>query len=228
MKNYYSKKLSGARLKKCYQIAPPRVAQYLKAEIDFAKKKIKSSDNILELGCGYGRILKHLSKKASEVTGIDTSLESLKMAKDELDHLKNIHLGQMNASNLGVKNGHYDGVLCLQNGLSAFNESPDNVFAEIMRVVREGGWILLSSYSELFWEDRLDWFKIQSRHGLIGAIDYQKTGNGLIVGKDGFRATTFCSDDFSNLTVPYQLKPKIFEIDSSSLFCEIHIPELKK
>ena len=32
--SYYSQKISGERLKLCYSIAPPRVKQYLEAEID--------------------------------------------------------------------------------------------------------------------------------------------------------------------------------------------------
>lgn len=221
MENYYSKKLSAMRLKQCYQVAPPRVQNYLNAEIAFTEQKIQSSDSILELGCGYGRILDQLSKKASLVTGIDTSLESLKLAQTEMDHHQNIHLVQMNASTLGFNSNRFDGVLCLQNGLSAFHESPEAVLKEAIRVVRKNGWILLSSYSEQFWQNRLEWFEIQSDHGLIGKIDFQKTGNGVIVGKDGFRATTFSTEDFLILTSKFNLKPEIFEIDKSSLICEI-------
>src|SRR5947209_3540059 len=45
-------------------------------------------------------------------------------------------------------------------------------------------------YTPQFWEHRLEWFEIQAAHHLIGEIDYQTTGNGTIVCKDGFRATT--------------------------------------
>jgi hypothetical protein len=52
MHGYYSEKLFAERLRKIYQIAPPRIKQYLEAEIDFILGKIKSSDIVLELGCG--------------------------------------------------------------------------------------------------------------------------------------------------------------------------------
>ena len=79
--DYYSKNLSGDRLKLCYEIAPPRVIQYLNAEIDFVLNKIKPSDKVLELGCGYGRILLKLIENAKTVVGIDSSRESIQLTK---------------------------------------------------------------------------------------------------------------------------------------------------
>ena len=61
---YYQQKLSAQRLKLCYDIAPKRVRQYFEAEINFVLDKINSSDQVLELGCGCGRILQILLAKA--------------------------------------------------------------------------------------------------------------------------------------------------------------------
>ena len=83
---------------------------------------------------------------------------------------------------------------------------------------------MFSSYCESFWPERLKWFEIQSEHGLIGAIDYQRTGNGLIVCTDGFRATTVNADGFRSLARALGLTPKIVEVDNSSLVCEIMVP----
>jgi len=66
--DYYSKKLSAERLKMCYEIAPPRIRQYLKAEVDFILNKIKPGDIVLELGCGYGRIIPCLASRARSST----------------------------------------------------------------------------------------------------------------------------------------------------------------
>jgi len=74
------------------------------------------------------------------------------------------------------------------------------------------------TYSEKFWQERLDWFQEQADKSLIGTIDYKKTGNGTIVCKDGFTATTFTKKELTNLaketTCPYD----IVEVDESSLF----------
>ncbi|MEW5925824.1 MAG: class I SAM-dependent methyltransferase, partial [Candidatus Zixiibacteriota bacterium] len=60
MDQYYSEKLSASRLKQCYEIASPRVKQYLKAEICHVLERVRSSDTILETGCGYGRVIKYI------------------------------------------------------------------------------------------------------------------------------------------------------------------------
>ncbi|MCK5302998.1 MAG: methyltransferase domain-containing protein, partial [Candidatus Thorarchaeota archaeon] len=81
LSQYYSDSLSAERLRRCYEIAPPRVARYLEAEIEHVLAKIKSSDTVLELGCGYGRVIGRLLGKARKVVGIDTSKASLEQAK---------------------------------------------------------------------------------------------------------------------------------------------------
>ena len=84
--------------------------------------------------------------------------------------------------------------------------------------------MLFSSYSDRFWEERLKWFEIQAEHQLIGEIDHHLTANGLIVCKDGFRATTMNAESFRSLAAFLKLTPTIIEVDGSSLFCEVVVP----
>jgi cyclopropane fatty-acyl-phospholipid synthase-like methyltransferase len=58
----------------CYALAPPRVRQYLEAETDHVLAMIHPGDIVLELGCGYGRILPLLARKARFVIGITCSM----------------------------------------------------------------------------------------------------------------------------------------------------------
>jgi len=53
---HYAEKLSGERLQRCYEVASPRVSQYLEAEILHVLHKIRPGDRVIELGFGYGRI----------------------------------------------------------------------------------------------------------------------------------------------------------------------------
>lgn len=221
MNGYYSEKLSAERLRKCYEIAPPRIKQYLEAEIDFALEKIKSSDIALELGCGYGRVLDKLANKAKVIIGIDTAYASLKLAQEISGNQANCYLAAMDAVELGFVDQQFDIVACIQNGISAFKVDQRKLVKEVLRVTRSGGRILFSSYSDQFWEDRLHWFQLQSDLGLLGEIDYQATGDGVIVCKDGFKATTIRPNDFIALTADLNVKPIITEVDGSSIFYEI-------
>ena len=221
--DYYSKKLSAFRLKQCYDIAPPRIQQYLDAEIHFVLENINPIDTVLELGCGYGRVLAKLARNTKYLYGIDTSEESLKHAQEYLTDFPNIFLHNMDVASLNFQKQMFDVVFAIQNGISAFQVSPHKLVRESIRVTKSGGRILLSSYSEKFWEARLDWFIKQSKGGLLGEIDYKKTKNGVIVCKDGFIAKTFTPEDFLRLTSDMGLKAIIKEVDESSIFCVIKV-----
>ena len=224
MKGYYSHKLSAERLRQVYELAPARAKQYLEAEIEFVLEKIKPGDLVLELGCGYGRVLARLAEKTERVIGVDTSLDSLVMARGSGDIQNNVMVLAMDAATLGFRDGRFDLVACVQNGISAFKVDRELLVREALRVTRPGGRVLFSSYAEAFWSDRLDWFRIQADHGLLGEIDEEATGNGVIVCKDGFRATTIGPVDFKALTSKIAVTPNITEVDGSSIFCDIVAP----
>lgn len=219
--DYYSRKLSAGKLFRVYEAAPPRVRRYLQAEIDFVLSKTAAADLVLELGCGYGRVLKPLSRAAHDVVGIDTSQTSLLSARDYLKGIANCHLADMNAINLAFPDGVFDAVVCIQNGISAFHVDRRRLITESVRVTAPGGTILFSSYAERFWDDRLEWFRIQSREGLLGEIDESETGRGVIVCKDGFTADTVGEEEFRALTAGLDVSVEITEVDDSSLFCII-------
>lgn len=223
MQGYYSEKLSAERLQLCYEIAPPRVKQYLDAEIEFVLDKIRQTDLVLELGCGYGRVLQKLVEKAKTVFGIDTSRASLFLIEKTIGKIPSLHLSVMNAVELGFSDRKFDRVICIQNGISAFKVNKRKLIEEAIRVTRSGGTILFSSYSERFWEDRLEWFRLQSEYGLIGEIDENVSKDGIIVCKDGFRSDTIGPDEFISLTSTYGIEPIITEVDGSSIFCEIRV-----
>jgi len=196
---YYKEKLSASRLLKCYEIAPPRIRQYLNAEIGFVISNIHHEGLILELGCGYGRVMRKVSQFASWVVGNDISKESLELAKSYMEGCQNHAVFQMDASRMAFYSGVFDTVFCIQNGISAFRINKKRLIAESVRVTKDKGVILFSSYSPKIWQDRLEWFRKQAEFGLIGEIDEEKTCNGTIVCKDGFRATTISSAQFIEL-----------------------------
>ena len=127
----------------------------------------------------------------------------------------------MNAIDLKFEDNLFDVVICVQNGISAFKVDPEKLIKESIRVTKKDGILLFSSYSEKFWNDRFEWFKIQSKEGLLGEIDYNQTKNGTIVCKDGFVSTTFSKYDFLKLASKFNVNTTIHEIDNSSIFCEM-------
>ena len=197
--------------------------QYLQAEIDYVLQQIYSSDTVIELGCGYGRVLKQIQSRSAVLIGIDSSLESLELALNFTGNKSKCFFIQSRAETLPLRNGSVDKVVCIQNGISAFNVHPLMLIKESVRITRKGGSCLFSSYSDNFWRERLDWFILQSEAGLIGEIDWSKTANGNIVCKDGFRASIFRAADFVQFTDQLHLDAMTLEIDDSSVFCVIRV-----
>ncbi len=224
MTGYYSDQLAAERLEQCYRIAPPRVVQYLEAELAHVLTRVRPGDEILDMGCGYGRILPQLAARAGMVVGIDTSLASLRSARHRQGQLDNCHLVCMDAVRTAFADGVFDVVLCIQNGISAFHVDQRELIRESIRITRQGGTALFSTYSGEFWPDRLAWFRLQSEAGLLGEIDEDRTGNGVIACKDGFRATSVDTERLRELTSELGVRTEILEVDESSLFCEIHKP----
>jgi 2-polyprenyl-6-hydroxyphenyl methylase/3-demethylubiquinone-9 3-methyltransferase len=221
MGSYYTRTLAGDRLRRCYEIAPPRVQRYLQEEASFVCGRLGSSDVVLELGCGYGRFVWPLARVAGQVVGIDLSHENLRLARALTDRHLPCRFAAMDASKLGFAPASFDVVVCVQNGICAFHVNAVDLLREALRVVRSPGRVLFSTYSERIWPDRLDWFRLQAAQGLVGAIDEQATRPGTIVCRDGFSVGTMTPDLFRQACAELRVAPTLTEVDQSSLFCEI-------
>lgn len=224
MTDYYAEKLSGRRLARCYELAPPRVKQYLEAEIQHVLSRLAPSDAVLELGCGYGRVTLRLAGVARRVIGIDTSQESLDLARELAGPDSRCEFVNGNALKLPFVAGGFDAVICIQNGICAFRVDPLPLAREALRVTRPGGCVLFSSYAEAFWPHRLPWFERQAAEGLVGELDNAATTPGQIVCKDGFRSGTYGAGEFAELCFRLNVRSAIVEVDGSSVFCEIAAP----
>ena len=221
---YYAKKLGGIKLEKVYELASDRVRRYLRAEIDHIASVLEPGLNILELGCGYGRVLSTFSNRVKEAWGIDNSVESLALA---VKRYPDLHVRQMDAGQLEFGDGTFDLVFGVQNFISACKVDPGQLLLEAVRVTRPGGRVILTSYAPQFWPHRLEWFQTQADHGLLGEIDDQATGHGVIVCKDGFKATTFSLDDFKKLASLCNVEADLCTIDGSSVVLEVRVARLE-
>jgi 2-polyprenyl-6-hydroxyphenyl methylase/3-demethylubiquinone-9 3-methyltransferase len=221
MMNYYSKNLNASNLQKVYEVAPQRIRQLLTAEKDFVLSKLSPNDIVLDLGCGYGRVAIELANKAKKIIGIDISQENIELAKSLHQQIENLEFYTMNAVALNFPAEMFDVTICVQNGISAFKENPHMLLAEALRVTKTGGTLLFSTYSPKIWRDRLHWFQIQADEKLLGEIDYAQTKDGVIICKDGFKATTYSESDFLRLSAEFNVAAKIYEVDESTVFCEM-------
>jgi 2-polyprenyl-6-hydroxyphenyl methylase/3-demethylubiquinone-9 3-methyltransferase len=222
--SYYAEKLSGERLQRCYEVAPARVRRYLEAEIIHVLRRLRQTGAVLELGCGYGRIARRLAGAATRVVGVDIATESVELARRLWRSTDRCEFLPMDAIDLRFPDDSFDAVVCLQNGICAFGVDQVRLLEEALRVTREGGIVLLSSYSDRFWPHRLAWFEAQAAEGLVGRIDRMASQDGVIVCEDGFRSGRLTPDEFRSLCSTIGVKAQVCEVDGSSVFCEIAKP----
>jgi SAM-dependent methyltransferase len=224
---YYAEKLSGQRLRRCYDIASPRVQRYLEAEIQHVLGRLRRADAVLELGCGYGRVALRLNSVARLVVGIDIAEASVAMARKSAGRDTTFEFLCMDALHLGFRAGQFDAVICVQNGVCAFGVDPEALALESLRVLRPGGRLLFSTYSDRLWHDRLAWFEAQAMEGLLGPVDHEASRDGVIVCTDGFRSGRLTPGELQSLCSRLGVESEISEVDESSVFCEVTRTERK-
>jgi SAM-dependent methyltransferase len=217
---YYAERLSGLRLRRCYEVASPRVRQYLEAEIEHVLERLRGRERVLELGCGYGRVTLRLAEAGRRVVGIDTARESLVLAR-ETDPESRCEFLEMDAQAMTFGGGEFDAVVCIQNGICAFGADQVSLMREALRVTRPGGIVLFSTYSDRFWPERLAWFEAQAAAGLMGKVDRARSGDGVVVCEDGFRTGRVTPEGFRDLCRAVGVEGRITEVDGSSVFCEV-------
>ena len=220
MQNYYAASLHAQKLYQVYQTRHPRVRQYLAAEIAFVNSHMQGTERVLELGAGYGRIMKEVAPHCKEIIGIDISVDNVAFGQAYLKNTANAKLVIMDAHQIRFDEP-FDVVLCLQNALSAMKTEPLVYIETIMALLAPCGRAFIGSYSAKFWAHRLAWFHEQAEKGLLGEIDTEQTKDGVIIGKNGFRAITYTPEDLEAIGKASGAAYTVTEVDESSIFLVI-------
>lgn len=99
--------------------------------------------DLLDVGCGQGRLLKLLASRAHRVVGVDIDPDARRLARAELliAGSPNCTLRQGNASSLPFADGEFDTII-LDDVLDD-TERPEQALAEALRLLRKDGRILL-------------------------------------------------------------------------------------
>ncbi len=103
------------------------------------KVELSPKANILDLGCGTGRLLDRLANQFPEIsgTGLDLSPQMLRLARQNNRHRPRLIYLEGNAENLPFAEGQFDAVF---NTISFLHyPQPDQVLKEVARVLSPGG-----------------------------------------------------------------------------------------
>ncbi len=101
--------------------------------------------DLLDIGCGQGRLLKLLASRAKRVVGVDTDPRARRLARAEilLAGLPNCTLRQGDMNSLPFADAEFDTIIL--DDVLADAAHPGKALAEATRLLRPGGRILLLS-----------------------------------------------------------------------------------
>ncbi|MGK5550391.1 SAM-dependent methyltransferase [Actinomadura kijaniata] len=116
---------------------------------------------VLDLGCGYGRIANHLAGRGCRVTGLDVVPALLDRARrDARDQGLDVTYVEGDMRDLGWT-GRFDRVLCWFTTFGYFDDEGNRrVLREVARALRPGGRLLLESMNR-------DWLLGRFQHASV-------------------------------------------------------------
>ncbi len=126
--------------------APVLMQEFFQGDIDFVREALPKRKQVLEVGCGFGRLLKEISPVSDQVTGIDFSQTQVDKAREGLKGCKNVTVELMDASELTFPDNTFDVVVCLNNSLGNMPGIERRVAENMVRVVKSGGTIAIRVY----------------------------------------------------------------------------------
>jgi ubiquinone/menaquinone biosynthesis C-methylase UbiE len=100
-------------------------------------------NRMIDVGCGWGRDLLHLSSLATEVIGIDVSVYSLLMTKKLLEEqgVANVNLILSEGETLPIQPESIDGINC--SATIEHMKNPSDFLCESSRCLNDKGWLFL-------------------------------------------------------------------------------------
>lgn len=196
--------------------APPKLlADFFQGDVTYIAKELPKGKEVLEVGCGFGRLLTGLSKVSKKVTGIDFSDLQLSEARKRVGHLFNVELHNMHAESLRFPDRAFDVAICLNSTLGNMPGIEAKVVSEMARVVRPGGLIAVRVFANTP-EVKKAQFANYRRLNLTNIRD-----DGQVVTTDeGFYSRRFIREELLGLFLQAGLTPIITQDTEGGLLAE--------
>lgn len=124
---------------------------------------LSPNHNILDIGCGAGRVTLALHKKKYKVTGIDYSVKMIELAKK-----RNINVFVNDVTNLLFEDSTFDSCIFSFNGLMLIDtyEKREKAISEIRRVLKKHGIFIFTTpflddkIKTSYWSKKIDFYGI--------------------------------------------------------------------
>lgn len=149
-------------------------------EIRIFAEKVKNGDNVLDLGCGNGRLLEALKEKQINYLGVDSSSNLIALAKNNYPEQQFIVGDILDLDNLkNVADNNYDFIFCL----AALQHVPSQelrlkALRDMADQLKVGGEIIISNWN--LWAHKKYRFQLIKNYFLKIIGCYKFEANDLI------------------------------------------------
>lgn len=131
----------------------PEYKAFFEAEHAFLLERIKPHSKVLDIGCGEGRNMKSIFSVTGDVHGIDNDASAVEHAKENFKGIESVTIVQADAAELPFEDKTFDTVTHLM-ALSNFDSHKVDSLKECRRVLKDDGFVILSSFSDTAFEQR--------------------------------------------------------------------------
>lgn len=130
---------------KWYQSHKGAFIDEIETELIFSMLNVKDGMRILDAGCGTGNFSIKLAEKGAAVTAIDISKNMMAVAEQKArQHLDaKIDFRQMDIKKLEFADNTFDAILSVAT--FGFIDKPQEAYAELYRVLKPGGQLLIAT-----------------------------------------------------------------------------------
>jgi len=117
------------------------------------KDKSVAQLNFIDMGCGPGRMVHIYEPIYKEITLLDSSVDQLKEAQGNVKDVDKSKTVLANVQETTLQNEHYDVALCLR--VFHYISNPEEVFKEMNRILKPGGYLILEIPNKLNFKNRI-------------------------------------------------------------------------
>ena len=117
-------------------------------------KIISPNNSVLDIGCGDGKNIETILQTTSHVSGVDNDLIAIEDAKKRLKNYPDVELFCADALNLPFKDEAFDTVTFFEI-IGNLGDNKFSALKEAYRVLKSDGFIILSTYSEHAFDERM-------------------------------------------------------------------------
>jgi ubiquinone/menaquinone biosynthesis C-methylase UbiE len=143
---------------KVLQDPSPAYQEFFEAESSYILDNIPMDSKVVDVGCGNGRNIEIILQKTKNITGIDTDERIVRETQDRFKDLGSVKILEGDASHIPLESNLFD-VVTLLVVLMNLDQGKQSFFNEAARILKNGGILIVSTYSEYAFDERMRAYK---------------------------------------------------------------------